>query len=118
MQVFVYCFRTENGKSRSILVPLRGLNKLAVNDKLRSEIYFEDGLKESLKIILMKGNEIEQKYAIKVLCQLSFNHDIALDIVKDEDLVLFLKRIGGIFNFSAVLYSCYLFSIKQRWQTH
>lgn len=97
VQVWVYCFKLENGKSRSLMIPLRGLHKLAVNDKLRSEIYFDDGIRDSLKVVLLKGNDIEQKYALKLLCQLSFNAEIAKEIEADTELMMYINKPGGMF---------------------
>ena len=83
----------------SILVLLKGLYKLAVNDKLRSDIYYFNNNKfhDSLKTIIFKSNEIERKYALRLLCQLSFNEQIAKDISNDKELMEFLYSKDGNF---------------------
>lgn len=70
---------------------LRGLYNLAVNDKLRCEIYKANGMKCHLKVIMAKGNAIEQLFALKLLCQLSFNGHIAEDISGDKEVVDYLN---------------------------
>lgn len=91
MQVNVYCL-FQNGTSTSLLVFLKGLYKLAVNDTLRSDIYFKHEAKNSLKSFLLKGNEIEQKFTLRLLCQLTFNRQIAQEIAQDNELMDYLNK--------------------------
>lgn len=90
------CFKDNNGTIISILVLLKGLYKLSVNDNLRSDIYYlNNEFHNSLKTIIFKGNEIERKYALRLLCQLSFNAKIAKDISNDNELMDFLNSKDG-----------------------
>lgn len=82
----VYNLTLEDGTEAPITYILRGLYKLSVNDMLRSHIYFENQIKDHLKVIVTKGNQYEQEFAFKLLCQLSFNKAISHDIVKDKEL--------------------------------
>ena len=71
IDVKVCCLYCYDGTTMSILVLLKGLYKLAVNDNLRSDIYYlNNEFHNSLKTIIFKGNEIERKYALRLLCQL------------------------------------------------
>lgn len=82
----------------SILVLLKGLYKLAVNNNLRSDIYYlNNEFHDNLKAIILKGNEIEVKYALRLLCQLSFNEKIGKDISNDSALMDFLNSKDGNF---------------------
>lgn len=87
--------RSADGRSRSLLVPLLGLYSLAVNDTLRTVIYFDRDLKDDLCVLLLNGNGIEKKYVIKLLCQLSFDTRIANDIGNDSRMMDFLNFRGG-----------------------
>lgn len=95
MQVSVYCMRSADDRSRSLLVPLLGLYSLAVNDTLRAIIYFDRKLKDDLCWLLSHGNPIENKYVIKLLCQLTFDTRIATDVGKDSRIMGFLNIRGG-----------------------
>ena len=69
IDVEVCCFYSKDGVMTSILVVLKGLYKLAVNNNLRSDIYyFNNEFHDNLKAIILKGNEIEVKYALRLLC--------------------------------------------------
>ena len=53
------------------------------------------------KILIQKGNEIEQKYALKLLCQLSFEPRISSDIRNDAEMMSLLndgKSLGQLKN--------------------
>ena len=91
----------------SILVVLKGLYKLAVNNNLRSDIYYfnNNEFHDNLKAIILNGNEIEVKYALRLLCQLSFNEKIATDISNDSELMDFLNSKEGIFLVFINLYT-------------
>ena len=65
---------------------LRAIYKLALNDKFRTDIYFDHHIKEDLKVILLKGNEFENEYALDIFIQFSFNEKIAQDLAKDEEI--------------------------------
>jgi hypothetical protein len=52
----------ENKTTISILVILQGLYKLAINEKVRNQIYFEYHFKDIVKPILAKGNKTTNSY--------------------------------------------------------
>lgn len=85
------------------ILVLRSLYKLAMNDRLRGEIYFKNRIKDQLKVILKnaKIDETECEFTLELLCQLSFNEVISQDIAKDKELVEYLGvkgqgRIGSL----------------------
>lgn len=76
---------------RSIVFMVRGLNKICVNDQLRSLVYFENRVKDHLMVMFEHGNEIEQKCGLKLLDKLTLTKAISEDVVSDEALVEYLK---------------------------
>ena len=95
VNIEVHCVRDSN----NLFTPIRGvLNSLyiiAVNDKLKQQLYFDTKLKEYLKVIIRKGNNIEIKYSLNLLSQLSLNRKIAIDLNKDTN---FLDELESIIN--------------------
>ena len=65
---------------------LKAIYKLALNDKFRTDFYFDHHIKEDLKVILLKGNEFEFELALDIFIQLSFNERIAQDLANDEEI--------------------------------
>lgn len=92
MSVKVHCVY-QNGLVWSLLVILRSLYKLAVNDKLRTFMYFEHSIVDaSLCSFLKRGNEIEKKYTLRLLCQLSFNARIADEMQRNSELMKLMNK--------------------------
>jgi hypothetical protein len=81
----------QDGITTTIITPLRAFYQLAVNNKLRTDIYFQNNMKDNLKVILEKGNDIEQRHALKLLCQLSFDSNISQDIQNDQEMMRLLS---------------------------
>jgi hypothetical protein len=54
-----------NKTTTSLFVILQGLYKLAINNKMKSDIYFTLHGKEYLKMIILKGNQYEAKYTLR-----------------------------------------------------
>lgn len=65
---------------------------LAVNYKMKKEIYFNYNIKELVKPFIFYGNVIETSATLQLIGQLSFNAKIALDLEKDEELMEFLNQ--------------------------
>jgi hypothetical protein len=78
---------------------LVALNKLAVNDKIRKELFFDHKVKEDLKCLLRKGYWLEKKLTLKLMAQLSFNKQIGADLMKDKELVDFLNSVVTDLNY-------------------
>ena len=76
----------------SVISVLIALYKLAINERFRNECYFNFKIKDKLKVILLKGNEFEQRYTLNMFNQLSFNEQIAEDLKNDADIVFFIKN--------------------------
>lgn len=87
-----YYINDENG-FQSFYGILLALYKLSINDHIRKEMYFKFEIKKDLKILLDKGAELDRSISFKLLCQLSFNHEIASDIATDKALMDLIKRI-------------------------
>lgn len=87
----VHCVLKNSEFSVSILIILQSLYKLSINDKMRNEIYFNQNLKESLSEVVLKSNDIELKYMLKLVAQLAFNATIANDLKTNEELINFIK---------------------------
>lgn len=102
-EVSVHCV-IKNNVILALIGQLRGLYKLAVNDKLRSNIYFRENFKNSMIIFLEKGNQTEQMFTLRLLCQLSFNFDVAKDLKKSAKLNEYMSKTGNYeirrFNFT------------------
>lgn len=87
----VHCFRMEDNTVVALTSIIKALYKLCINDKLRADIYFgASEMRQSLKVILANGNEIEQKFALKLLSQLTFNSRIGEDVARDKEIVEYL----------------------------
>lgn len=71
---------------------LKSLYKLSLNDKIKNAIYYEQKIKDELKVILLKGNEYETIFSMDLFIQLSFNEKIAEDLSKDEEIKTFVYR--------------------------
>ena len=69
------------------------LNKLAVNDTIRSEIYIKFNLRDALRKIIMSGSLIEKRYALHVLAQLCFDHQVVEELAKDVELSSNIERM-------------------------
>lgn len=93
LNVSVSSIEEKNGTYSSILVYLSGLYRLMVNDKLRTDVYFRNTIKNDLKTILFKSNAIEMNYLLKLYAQLSFNPVISVDLSNEKDFVDFLTQI-------------------------
>ncbi len=70
---------------------LQSLHKFAINDDMKCIIYEEVEFKNCLWTIIYKGNEVEKEYAFKLLNQLCFKQEIALDVKSNSKLVDFMK---------------------------
>jgi hypothetical protein len=93
-----YRIELDDGTGLYITGVLRWLNKLSINEKLSSVMYFKYRLVDSLKTILERGNDFEQMFALKLLAQLSFNGQVAREISVDKELLAYLKNIDSTEN--------------------
>ena len=83
----------DNEEDWNLYECLQALYKFAINDKLKNTIYETFQMKDSLRKIVYNGNETEQEYGFKVLNQLCFDKNIALDISNDKDLMKFMNDL-------------------------
>jgi len=74
------------------------LNRLAVNNTIRSDIYLIFNLKEPLKKIITSGSLIEKRYALHVLAQLCFDHEVLEELTKDVELCSVLEEMVNTEN--------------------
>ena len=64
--VSIHATNLEDGSSSSLFVNLNGLYKLSINDSLRHAIYFDNELKEDLKVLLANGNQCEVELVLRL----------------------------------------------------
>lgn len=74
------------GTSWNLVELLMALYHMAVNDEIKKAIFYENEMNEHLKIIILKGNEIEIEYGLKILWQLCFDLEISSDVLLDKEL--------------------------------
>jgi hypothetical protein len=79
--------------TNSLASVMQSLYKLALNQKFRPELYWILNAREHLKSILKNGNHFEIKLAARVLAQLSFENDIAVDLDNDQEYTEFIDDI-------------------------
>jgi hypothetical protein len=75
----------------NLILLIEALHKFSINDTNKSKIYEKLKLKEDLRKIIYNGNEFEKEYAFKLLNQLCFDDNIALDVKNDKKLINFMK---------------------------
>ena len=80
-----------NKVSTALGTVLTSLYNLSINEKIKVAIYFEQKIKDDLKIIMLKGNEYETTFSLNLFIQLSFNEKIAEDLAKDEEIKQFVN---------------------------
>ena len=83
----------ENGGNNLIEV-LDTFYKFSLDDNLKSTFYETLKAKESIKLIIKFGNEIEQQYAIKVLNQLCFDKKVLEDLKNDKEFKDILNDVA------------------------
>jgi hypothetical protein len=79
--------------SHSVISILELLYKMSINEKLKKEMFYSLRVKDSLKIILDRGIEIEKKCVLKILAQFSFNKSISRNLLKDKDLIIYVSSL-------------------------
>jgi hypothetical protein len=77
----------------SINITMNGLYRLAINQKMRDYVYFELNAKDYLHTFLEKGSVYEVMLTCRLLTQLSFNKNIALDINNNSHYSSLIKII-------------------------
>jgi hypothetical protein len=74
---------TKESGGNNLIEVLETFYKFSLDDKLKNTIY--EKAKESIKMIIKFGNEIEQQYAIKFLNQLFFDKKVLEDFKNDKE---------------------------------
>jgi hypothetical protein len=59
------------------------LYRLSVNNKIKYSMYNDNNLRDPLRVIIFKGNDIEKKYAVQLLAQLCFD-PLCLDMIRND----------------------------------
>ena len=96
---FVQVYFESNGTQTSIIVLLQALYKLAVNEKMKLDIYEKNvETKSILKVLLKKGNFAEAYYTLRLIAQLSFSEKISTDLLKDNEFMDILKNFETNFD--------------------
>ncbi len=65
---------------------LNALYHLAVNDKLKAQIYSKYEMKAHISKIVFNGNEFEQRCALQLLWQLCFDSEVLNDVLADLEM--------------------------------
>lgn len=86
----VIFYSSEKNEEWNLIELLEALYHMSVNDNIKMDIYKTYSMRDILKKIIYKGNEIEKKFSLKLLYQLCFDEEIAEDVAKQEDLVNFI----------------------------
>ena len=104
---FEVCCLCNSGTEWNLIDLFKSIYHLAVFDKIKQQIYFDNNLNKCLRSILYNGNEIELEYALMLLNQLCFDKKIAQDINSDKQLYNCINSISkdGEFNTNIILYS-------------
>lgn len=66
-----------------------GIYKIAVNNRIKYDLYQQEFMKETIQAIISKGSDIEQKYALRLLAQLCFDSRVC-DLVSNNNELLTL----------------------------
>ena len=98
-----------NGFVFSIDGFLASLFGFAINNKFKLNIFNAEGFKESLKLLILTGNNVEKYYAIELLAQLSFNVEINNEISQDTQLIDYIRELKNgqkVFDFEKLGKTC------------
>lgn len=66
---------------------------MSVNDKVKKDIYETYCNKQYLKSVILNGNEIEKEFSLRVFYQLSFDDNIAEDLMLEKELMKFIYEL-------------------------
>ena len=91
-EVEVFCI-THMDTEWSIINLLKALYHLAVNDKLKYDIYYKNHMSKYLRLILYNGNATEQEYSLNLIWQLCFDKQIAQDVKEDSTFYEFIQNL-------------------------
>lgn len=95
----VHCFKCEDNTTVAVTSILNALYKLAVNGKAKTAIYFDHGIKDHLSVFLTKGNEIEQRFTLKLLSHLTLDSPrVCLNLNANKEIVSCLNSKGSQIN--------------------
>lgn len=70
------------------------LYKLAVNDKLKYDLYVKHNVKDPLRIIIFKGSDIEKRFAFRLLAQLCFDPLVLEMVSRDLELKNLIEKLS------------------------
>jgi hypothetical protein len=90
----VYFVQIDYSTTHSLTGILLTLYRFSINDKIKYDLYVKYNLKESLSVIIYKGSEIEKKYALKLLAQLSFDVQVNDLIFQNNELKSYITKLS------------------------
>jgi hypothetical protein len=73
---------------------LNALYRMAVNDRIKQDIYEKYDLSSHIRVFLYKGNDTEAEYAAKLLWQLCFDKTVAAQVRDDYELIARLEFLN------------------------
>jgi hypothetical protein len=90
----LYVLDTNVNATIAITGTLLAIYRLSINPKSKLNVYNKVNFKESLKIFMSLGNEIEKLYALQIIAQLIFDNQVLNDMIKDEEICSIIKQIS------------------------
>ncbi|RNA36713.1 hypothetical protein BpHYR1_013375 [Brachionus plicatilis] len=87
------CYQDDEG-IWNIMELLEALYHMSVNDTIKKEIYETYNMKGCLKKMIVKANNIEKSFSLKLLYQLCFDKTIVSDLEKDQEFLNYLHELS------------------------
>ena len=90
----VYFVRIDATTTHSLTGILLTLYRFSINNKIKYDLYVKYNLKETLSVIIYKGSEIEKKYALRLLAQLTFDPQVNDIIFNNTELKSYIQKLS------------------------
>ena len=84
-------YEDDENITESLVGILRTLYRVAVNNKIKYDLFVKYNVKDQLRVIILKGNDIESSYGLKLLGQLAFDPQVLEIVSKDSELIQFVE---------------------------
>ena len=85
-------YEDDNNITESLIGILRTIYRVSVNNKIKYDLFVKFNVKDPLKIIILKGNQIESSHALKLLGQLTFDPQVLEIVSSDTELIKFVEK--------------------------
>jgi hypothetical protein len=84
-------YEDDNNITESLTGILRTIYRVAVNNTIKYDLFVKYNVKDPLRVVILKGNEIESSFGLKLLGQLTFDPQVLEIISKDFELIKFIE---------------------------